>query len=389
MESLNIYFQNRKKTVSIYVITFLIFHLQSFGQTIPGNFEKYSTIKSIGFEWSISGDLNHNVQCLVQYRVNGTTTWFDAQPLFRVDFESYDMLAGSILFLEENTEYEVQLNLSDPDGGAEIRIEIISTKPVPIFPVEGNTYHVIPGISGGDGSQDNPFHGITSAQNVAQAEDILLLHTGDYGTGGQVNFTKSGTLNNHIVWKSAGDGDVIFNQVRIEADYIWLHELKFIYNSTNGNYGIRTSPPGPVGVVLTKNSFNNCHICIYLNDGGENWYIVENTIVGDNDPNAGSNFSGEGIELWHTSDHTVAYNSISRVGDGISYPHRNVDIYGNEIFDTTDDGIEGDYGHNNIRIWGNRISNVRNNGISFQPMNGAPGMFYTIKWQLRVKMHLN
>ncbi|NHZ86345.1 MAG: T9SS type A sorting domain-containing protein [Planctomycetia bacterium] len=372
MKPLTIFFQRKKQTVILSVILLLTFHLQSFGQTTTGAFKKYSTIKSIGFEWNISGDTNNNAQCLVQYRINGSTNWLDAQPLFRVNFESYDMLAGSILFLYENTEYEVKLDFSDPDGGSEIRTELISTKPVPLLPVGGNTYHVIPGTTGGDGSQANPFQGIVAAQNAAQAGDIFLLHTGDYGTNGQVYFTQSGTENNHIVWKAAGDGDVIFNQVRIEANYIWLEGLNFIYDNTNNAYGIRTSPPGPMGIVIKYNYFFNCHYCIYLNDGGENWYITDNTIIGDNDPNNGSNFSGEGIELWYTSGHTVAYNSISRVADGISYPRSNVDIYGNEIFDTTDDGIEGDYGHNNIRIWGNRISNPLNNGISFQPMNGAP-----------------
>ncbi len=372
MKSLTIYFQYKKRTILLSVFLLLIFHLQSFGQTTPGTFEKYSTIKSIGFEWNISGDTNHNAQCTVQYRVNGTTTWLDAQPLFRVDFESYDMLAGSILFLDENTEYEVKLDLSDPDGGNQIRTELISTKQVPSLPTGGNTYHVIPGTTGGNGSQANPFQGISTAQNVAQVGDIFLLHAGDYGTGGQVYFTQSGELNNHIVWKAAGDGDVIFNQIKIEANYIWFDGLNFIYNSNNNTYGVRTSPPGPIGIVFTYNYFENCEICIYLNDGGENGYITDNTIVGANDPNNGSNFSGEGIELWRTSGHTIAYNSISKVGDGISYPRKNVDIYGNEIFDTTDDGIEGDYGHNNIRIWGNRISNTYNNGISFQPMNGAP-----------------
>ncbi len=357
---------------SDFLIMILLLPLFSFGQTTTGTFEAYSTIKSIGFEWNITGDTNHNAQCLVQYRINGSSTWLDALPLYRVDFEGYDMLAGSILFLDENTQYEVTLTFSDPDGGAETRTEIISTKPIPQLPQNGNTYHVIPGNGGGDGSANNPFQGISSAQNIAQAGDVFLLHEGDYGTNGQVYFTKSGEENNHIVWKSAGDGDVILNQIRIEADYIWFDGLNFIYNTTNNTYGVRTSPPGPVGIVFTYNYFENCEICIYLNDGGENWYIADNTIVGTNDPNNGSNFSGEGIELWHTSGHTIAYNSISRVGDAISYPHKNVDIYGNEIFDTTDDGIEGDYGHNNIRIWKNRISNTFNNGISFQPMNGAP-----------------
>ncbi len=351
-------------------ILILICSNSVFAQTTTGAFQKYSTVKSIGFEWNISGDTNHNAQCLVQYRINGTTTWFDAQPLFRVDFQSYNMLAGSILFLDENTEYEVKLDFSDPDGGSEIRTELISTKPVPVLPVGGNTYHVIPGTAGGDGSQSNPFQGIATAQNIAQAGDIFLLHAGDYGTGGQVLFTQAGEENNHIVWKSAGDGDVIFNKVWIEADYIWLHELNFIYADGN-DYGLRTEN-NPLGIVITKNNFNNCNYCIYLNGGGKNWYIADNIIVGNNDPNNGSDFGGEGVELAKTSGHTVAYNRISRVADGISYPRTNVDIYGNDIFETTDDGIEGDYGHNNIRIWGNRISNPLNNGISFQPMNGAP-----------------
>lgn len=368
MVSMKINFTHRLFLVFI----FLVSAIDTLAQTSTGNLQTYSTIKSIGVEWDITGDVNHNAQCLVQYRINGSSTWLDAQPLFRVDFEGYDMLAGSIMFLEEATQYQVKLEFTDVDGGSETRIETVTTQAVPTIPTTGNTYHVIPGTTGGDGSIGNPFQGIATAQATAQAGDVFLLHAGDYGTAGQVYFTQSGTLNNHIVWKAAGDGNVIFNQVRIEAHYIWLEGLSFIYNEANGTYGLRTSPPGPIGVVIKKNYFNNCHYCIYLNDGGENWYITDNTIVGDNDPNNGSDFSGEGIELWHTSGHTVAYNKISRVADGISYPHKNVDIYGNDIFDTTDDGIEGDYGHNNIRIWGNRISNALNNGISFQPMNGAP-----------------
>jgi len=345
-------------------------------QTTPGTLTNYSTIHSIGIEWTLAGDPEHNASSLVEYRVNGDTQWLPAQPLFRVDFEGYDMLAGSILFLNPDTEYEVKLTLSDSDGvvggSPLIRTELIRTQKVPQFPTSGNTYHVVPGTSGGDGSIANPFQGMASAQAVAQGGDTFLLHAGDYGTNGQVYFTQSGTQDNHIVWRSAGDGDVIFNQVRIEADYIWLHELNFIYDENNGYYGLRTSPPAPKNIVLTYNFFENCHYCIFLNDGGEDWVITDNTIIGNNDINAGSNFSGEGIELQHTSGHTVAYNKISRVADGISYPHRNVDIFANEIFDTTDDGIEGDYGHANIRIWRNRITNTHNNGISFQPMNGAP-----------------
>ena len=372
--------KNTHKTnkIIIYLVLSLLLALVSNyakAQTTTGNFQKYSTIKSVGFEWNISGDTNHNAICLVQYRINGSTIWSDAQPLFRVDFQGYDMLAGSVMFLEEATEYEVKLNFSDPDGGSETRTEIISTKATPLFPTGGKNYHVIPDNgSTGDGSELNPFKGIIQAQNSAQAGDTFWLHVGDYGVGSEIFFDKAGTLNNPIVWRPYGDGDVVLDVIRITAtaDYIWFHDLNFNYNTSNGAYGVRTTSPGPTGVIFTHNNFNNCHYCIYLNHGGDNWYIADNTIVGDNDPNNGSDFSGEGIELEHTSGHTVAFNKISHVADGISYPHSNVDIYGNEIFATTDDGIEGDFGHVNVRIWGNRISNVLNNGISFQPMDGAP-----------------
>ncbi|NND32447.1 MAG: hypothetical protein HKN76_07640, partial [Saprospiraceae bacterium] len=179
------------------------------------------------------------------------------------------------------------------------------------------------------------------------------------------------------VWKSVGDGEAIFNGIRLEANYIWLEGIKII----DQQYGLRTSPPGPIGVVVSRCHFVNNHYSIYLNDGGEGWYIVDNVIEGDNIPNT-SNFSGEGIELDHTSGHTIAYNTISRVADGISYPHKNVDMFGNEIFDTSDDGIEFDYGHANNRAWKNRISNLFNNGISFQPMDGAP--YYVLFNQVAV-----
>ena len=61
------------------------------------------------------------------------------------------------------------------------------------------------------------------------------------------------------------------------------------------------------------------------------------------------------------------------MADGVSYPYVNVDIFGNDIFDTSDDGIEADNGRANVRMWGNRIHNAVHNGISFQPQAAARG----------------
>jgi hypothetical protein len=55
--------------------------------------------------------------------------------------------------------------------------------------------------------------------------------------------------------------------------------------------------------------------------------------------------------------------------------NRNCDIYGNDIFDVVDDGVEPDYGYANIRVWQNRITNPRNHGLSLQPMFCGPWYF--------------
>ncbi len=81
-------------------------------------------------------------------------------------------------------------------------------------------------------------------------------------------------------------------------------------------------------------------------------------------------FDGEGLELNSTSGHTVAHNSITNVADGISYLLRNVDMFGNDIFDTSDDG-KGDFGYGNVRMWGNRIHNAVHNGIIGGPSSTA------------------
>ena len=133
---------------------------------------------------------------------------------------------------------------------------------------------------------------------------------------------------------------------------------------------------------LDARFFNN-HYSIYLQQGGSYWYIADNVIVGDT-PVSTESLDGEGIELNGYSvesfGHVVAHNSISNVADGISNGTYNIDAYGNDIFDVSDDGFEGDPGGPNIRVWGNRIHNAAHNGISFQPQNSSP--WYILRNQL-------
>jgi hypothetical protein len=370
----------------------ILFPSVSRGQaaTTPGQLESYSTIYSLGVEWRQQGDDDHDASCTVSYRVQGETQWHTAMDLFRVDYtppdpvgsmtEHFNGLSGSVLFLDPDTTYDLLLNLVDPDGGSESRQTTISTRAIPQKPSGSSVFHVVPGSGGGDGSEANPFQGIEFAQDHASPGALFNLHAGTYqgfDPDNEIEFNVSGTANQYIVWQAAGDGEVIFDDiVRIAADFVWLEGIHVRgHAGVDDEFALLTFG-APEYVVISRCLFTDFHYSITLNHGGANWVITDNTIVGDMDvignPDDSTSWSGEGIELEFTGGHTVAHNSISRVADGISSSLINTDIFGNDIFDVTDDGIEPDSGYANIRIWGNRVSNARHAGISFQPMNGGP-----------------
>lgn len=342
--------------------------------TSPGDTSGYSTIRSIGVEWDIVGDDDHDATATVQYRPMGAGTWQDGLDLVRVDHNGYNMLAGSIFFLNPDTMYDVRLTLTDPDGGSQTRTLNILTRPMPALPVGGRSFHVVPGSGGGDGSEGNPFRGIAAAESAAQPGDIFTVHAGSYGN---TDFDEGGAAGNYIVWKAAGDGEATFGQVDVGASYIWLEGLTV----RDQDDGLRQSGD-PENVVISRCLFYNNHKSIRLSGDAAYWYIVDNIIEGDIPPDQvlDGQFGGEGVELGKTDGHTVAYNRISLTADGISYPRNNVDIHNNDIFHTSDDGIEPDYGFVNIRLWENRVLYPTNNGLSFQPQDGAP--WYLIRNQV-------
>jgi hypothetical protein len=353
-----------------------VLRAQSADPTTPGAVRSYSTIYSIGIEWDILGDADHDATAAVEFRPTSTTTWRRALPLMRVDINGANMLAGSVLFLTPNTSYQVRLTLSDPDGGSETQTLTIATRPLPTPFPGGRVFHVTPGSGAGNGSPTSPFRGIAAAQTAAQPGDVLLLHAGNYG--GRITFDKPGTAGRHIVWRAAGDGEALFAGIDVAASYVWLDGVTI----RNQPYALM-SKNAPSDVVITRSGFFNNHYSIYLQRGGSYWYIADNTIVGDTSIETES-FDGEGIELnggfSESNGHVVAHNDITNIADGISNGDFNIDVFGNDIYDVSDDGFEGDPGGANIRVWGNRIHNAAHNGVSFQPQESAP--WYILRNQL-------
>jgi len=51
---------------------------------VAGELRSYVTLQSIGVEWDVTGDDDHDATVTVRYRLQGSPAWRDAQPLVRV-----------------------------------------------------------------------------------------------------------------------------------------------------------------------------------------------------------------------------------------------------------------------------------------------------------------
>ena len=234
----------------------------------PGELRTDSTPTCISIERDVTGDSDHDATCGVQYREKRAADWNEVLALFRVDYkwwyhtekakQPFNIFAGSIMFLEPGTKYEVRLDLTDPDGGKVTKTVTIATRPIPELPKGGRTLHVAPGSGGGSDSADDPFRGLAAVQEAAKPGDICLLHEGKYGS---FTFEESGEPGKYIAWKAAGDGNVVFTWLRVQASHIWLEDLKL--KREEKSPGLRAGSK-TTDVVIRRNQFNGFHYSILL-----------------------------------------------------------------------------------------------------------------------------
>lgn len=362
----------------------------------PGELRYAPTIHSIGFEWDILNDANHNATCAMRYRVKGAQEWRDSIGLLRIDyrgwygrdpgkppttdaFRHFNMLAGSLMFLEPATAYEVELTARDPDGGEEKRLLDVTTRAVPVLAPPKRVLHIVPGDGGGTGTKDDPFRGIKSADDAALPGDLFLLASGEHKGH---TLAKSGTGDAYIAWKAApGAQPVVTSALGIAASNLWIEGLTFRPTEEKDFGGIRGKQHGWHDIVAVRNTFLNCRYAFSNTDKTWNgdpkalnrhWYIADNVMAGDV-------WTEYFTRLYMLADSDICYNQISKNpvndkgGDAISLRFcMNVDAYGNDIHDIDDDLFEPDSSYANIRIWLNRGISPKYQAVSMQPMLCSP-----------------
>jgi hypothetical protein len=315
----------------------------------PGRIAAKPTWCCMGLTWPYAGDENRNASVAAEYRRPGARDWRPAFRLWRHEYGGVTMFAGSVFRLAPGTGYEFRLSLSDPDGGGAVRTVSAATLAYPRMPARAVKV---------DG-------GLVEAQRRAAPGTVMLLSKGTYPGA---RLTTSGRPGEWIVYKAAGDGEVVIDgRIEIRANYVWLDGLtvRAKQNAIQGSHK---------GVCITRCRLT-AHYAIHTGRGGENYFIADNVLTGDA---AGKfSFSGEGVDFGSDRGqcgHAVCFNELTEFADGVSYGRGDIDVYGNYIHETVDDFVEPDYARANYRVWDNRCYNSMC-GFSFQPMKGGPWYF--------------
>ena len=339
------------------------------------------TLMSLGFEWYIDGDDNRNAGVSVRYRKRGEGDWHEALPLLRLQREelinnygAYDyivpnMFAGSIMDLQADTEYEVRLRMTDPDGvkNAAQQQFFIRTRAEPQPYTGGHIFHVYPPGFKGD-KQEPAFTGLLAAfytrSNGAdwfnaypprvQPGDTILVHAGLYKEDryryanqlgllfdGTYRFRQSGTAGKPIAIVAAGDGEVTFdggdNHVLFDvmaSDYLYFEGLTIRGTEVAFEAGHK-GLAGAVGLTVKNCRLENVGRGIYTDwSGSKDFYIADNYFIGKSHPGRLEGWIGrvwQGTPGYPTpviselavkvygSGHVIVYNYVANFHDGIDH----------------------------------------------------------------------
>jgi len=314
----------------------------------PGDVRCTPTWCCMGINWYVRSPEELGGSVNVVFRRKGTSDWRAALPLFRHLYGKTTMFSGSVFRLCPGTEYEFRLTRKPPAGGDPTE-KIVSARTLDYPQMPSRVVPV-------------PAGGLVEAQKKAQPGTVMLLAKGTYPA---TTLSKPGEPGRWIVYKAAGDGEVVIEgRTEIRADYVWLHGLT-LKDPKNAIQGSNK------GICITHCRIFS-HYAIHTARGSENYFIADNYLKGD--ANGLFSFSGEGVDFGSDRGrcgNAVCFNEITDFADGVSYGRGDIDVYGNYIHETVDDFIEPDYARENYRLWDNRCYNSMC-GFSFQPMKGGP-----------------
>ncbi len=330
------------------------------------------TLEHVSIEWAITGDDDADGQVAVRFREQGATAWRDGLSLFRVPagsnegFSWNNRHAGSLFGLMPGTTYEIELTLTDPDGGDDQQMVSAQTRPIPSVPADAQIVDVTPAT-------------LSAALGAAQPGDVLLLGAGTYG---DIVVASDGTAARPIVVRGVATADAIVEgEVRMDGrSDVWIEQLtvrgQIKFNDATRvvvrDCWVEAATATGDGIVSYGNGSTDGYFADNVVTGTTVWAETSLGVDGDN--------LGEGIVMTGPGN-VIAYNRVSGFRDCIStleddgvVDQFSIDILNNDLDTCADDAIEADFTQGNVRVMRNQMANSFV-GLSSQPSLGGPTYF--------------
>jgi parallel beta-helix repeat protein len=159
----------------------------------------YPTINSAGIIITYQGDENGNNKASVRFKAAADGAWRDGHPLSPL--RGLKQLAGSLVYLKPDTEYEAIIAVEDPDGvdRSELRT-VFKTRSEP-SDMQGGGRILYVSLDGDDrnpGSFEQPWRTISRAVSELQPSDTLYLRGGIYYVDEGIEVTCSGLPGRYV-----------------------------------------------------------------------------------------------------------------------------------------------------------------------------------------------
>jgi hypothetical protein len=170
--------------------------------------ETYGNYHAGGVVATVTGDDNRNGSAELLWRPAGEGALRAGHPLTRVDATHF---VGSLFWLTPGRQYEIQVQLFDPDGlaGGPAAGAILTTRPDTLAEPAGRILYVSPtGNDAAPGTDPaSPLRTIQRGANLAQPGDLVLIQPGVYRES--VMVPRSGTATQPIVFRGSAPGAIL------------------------------------------------------------------------------------------------------------------------------------------------------------------------------------
>ncbi|MBI3539270.1 MAG: right-handed parallel beta-helix repeat-containing protein, partial [Candidatus Eisenbacteria bacterium] len=142
-----------------------------------GAIELYPTMQAVGVRLAYTGDANLNATAHIEWRVQGAATWQIGVDMTRITNSRW---AGSVLWLDPGTAYDVRAVITDPDGGG-ATAGTVRTRPEPVATAATRTWWVATdGSDAAAGDATHPLATLQAAANLAQPGEEIRVRPGIY-----------------------------------------------------------------------------------------------------------------------------------------------------------------------------------------------------------------